>query len=81
MPGNSTVQSRAIPGDGSTWLAGPIGMRGENATATPTARRAPRNTAQSGPSIASAAIVPVSAPRDRRTSRSLRFAHNRRLMA
>ena len=80
-PVNSTVQSKAIPGDGSTWLAGPIGMRGETATATPTARRAPRSSAQSGPSAASAAIVGVSAPKDRRTSRSPRFAHNRRPMA
>ena len=80
-PDKSTVQSKATPGDGSTELAGPIGIKGESATATPTATKAPRNTAQIGPSVTSAAIVGLSAPRDRSTPRSPRLANNCRLMA
>ena len=56
-PTRSTVQSKETPGAGSTWLDGPIGISGESATATPTARRAPRSTAQSGPSMASDVMV------------------------
>ena len=64
----------ATPGDGSTALAGPIGIEGESATATPRAMRAPKNTAQIGPRVASAANVGLSAPRDRRTPRSPRLS-------
>ena len=69
-PTMSTVQSNAKPGCGSTWRTGPIGAKGEIATATPTAASDPRTTLPSTGSSPSAAVIDGGAPRARSTSRS-----------
>ena len=65
-----TVQSNAIPRDGYTARAGPIGASGESPTATTAARSDPATTAPIAPMRPSDAVIAGLAPIARSVSRS-----------
>ena len=61
-PPASTVQSNAVPGDGSTRRTGPIGVKLDRPTATTTARNEPTTTAPATPKRPSMIVIVVLHP-------------------
>ena len=80
-PDPSTVQSKAIPGVGSTSATGPRGAKGESPTAMARATSPPSTTLVSQPSVAPHVKIAGSAPRARRTSMSSPSDQRPRLIA